>query len=103
MNMNIMRRWRDPNISWRGGNVAIPPHTHESLVAYIERGQDPFCDFLYAILANDLKGAVHTADEINLPMIPHIVAWIYNYAPATCQGSNEKVNRRIENGGVGEP
>jgi hypothetical protein len=93
-------RWKDPSISWRGGNVEIPPHTHAMLVSYIERGQDPLDDFMYAILSNDLKTAVHTADEINLPMIHHIVAWLYNYAPADCQGSEKKVSNWINRKGM---
>lgn len=92
--------WRSPSISWRGGNVNIPAHTHGMLVNYIERGEDPFSDFIYAILTNDLKKAMHSADNLNLPMIHHITAWLYNYAPSACQGSSEKVDKWIEIGGL---
>lgn len=93
-------RWRDPSISWRGGSATLPKHTHEALVRYIETGEDPYDDFFDAILTNDLKGAVHNADRANLPTIHHIVAWIYNYAPAACQGSREKVLKWKEEGGL---
>lgn len=92
--------WSNPNIKWRGGVCTLPAHTHEALVKYIERGQDPFDSFFDAVLANDLKGAVHNADDDNLPIIHHIVAWIYNYAPSLCQGSVEKVNKWIQRGGL---
>lgn len=93
-------RWKSPHISWRGGNVDIPEHTHRALVAYIETGEDSYDDFFDAVLENNLRGAVHEADDVNLPMIPHIVAWIYNYAPAGCQGSARIVEQWKRQGGL---
>lgn len=93
-------RWRDPKIHWKGGHQRIPKHTHECLVRYIENGEDPYDDFFDALLTNDLKGAVLGADEKNLPALPHIVGWLYNYAPAACFGSREKVLTWKTKGGL---
>lgn len=94
-------KWRNPNISWRGGTCTLPAHTHTALVAYIETGEDPYDEFFNAILSNDLNSAVHNADDLNLPIIHHIVAWLYNYAPYACRGSDEKVNEWKSKGGLG--
>lgn len=93
-------RWRNPNLDWRGGSVSIPAHTHEALVAHIERGENPYDDFFDALLSNDLAGAVHNADHMNLLMIPHIIGWLYNYALADCQGSELKMLAWRERGGL---
>lgn len=95
----MSERWRDPSIRWRGGNVAIPNHTREALVRYIDKGEDPYDEFVDALLEDRLRAAVRAADETNLLMLPHIVAWLYNYAPAACQGSPEKVQSWKRQGG----
>ena len=47
-------------------------------------------DFLWAVICNDLRGAVSCADDENLPNLPAFVAYFYNEAPAACWGSVEK-------------
>lgn len=93
-------RWRNPSIEWRGGKCILPEHTHRALANYIETGEDLLDDFFDALLENDLRKAVHNADDINLPIIHHIVAWLYNYAPTLCQGSPEKVWKWKTEGGM---
>jgi hypothetical protein len=96
----ITGRWRNPTIEWRGGTCTLPSHTHTALVNYIETGEDPYDDFFDALLTNDLKNAVHNADDLNLPIIHHITAWLYNFAPSACQGSEEKVIKWKSNYGM---
>jgi hypothetical protein len=74
----------------------IPAHTHEHLVAYILDGEDPGTGFLWFLLSNDLKQAVMHADDENFVALPHIVAWLYNYAPGACWGSEAGVERWID-------
>lgn len=95
-------KWKSPFVEWRGGKCTLPEHTHSVLVSYIETGEDPYDDFFDAILSNDLKGAIHHADDLNLPIIHHIVAWLYNYAPSACQGTEFKVKKWKENGGMSQ-
>jgi len=53
--------------------------------------------FLYAVLANDLKGAFRKADYENLRDLGEIVYYCYNNIPEVCWGSREKVQKWIEN------
>jgi hypothetical protein len=50
-------------------------------------------DFLYAVLTNDLFGAVGRADEENQRDIVEICSYVYNELPAGCWGSEEKVGK----------
>lgn len=93
-------RWRDPVINWRGGRRILPAHTHDALVRHIEAGEDPWDPFFDALLGNDLNGAVLSADDENLVALPHIVGWLYNYAPSECMGSIEKVREWRRGGGL---
>ncbi|CAB4131477.1 hypothetical protein UFOVP276_218 [uncultured Caudovirales phage] len=47
--------------------------------------------FLEAVLSNDLKEACSRADSTNIRLLPVYVAYLWNYAPARCWGSPEKV------------
>jgi hypothetical protein len=67
-----------------------PESVAESLVAYIEQGR-PTGGFLYAVLTNDLYETFGRADHINRHCVFEIVSAIFNYAPANCWGSKEKV------------
>ena len=67
-----------------------PKSVAESLVAYIEIGR-PTGDFLYAVLTNNLREAFGRADTVNRHCMFDIVSALYNYAPATCWGSKQKV------------
>lgn len=47
--------------------------------------------FLEAVLRNDLKEALGRADFRNRRKIFEWVEYLYNYAPAICWGSNDRV------------
>ena len=57
---------------------------------YIEDGC-PTGGFLYALLTNDLRGAVARADENNMRVLVEWVHWLYNEAPSLCWGSPDRV------------
>jgi hypothetical protein len=90
--MTTFSRIMNPEID----GFTIPAHTHEALVGYILDGDDPGAGFLERVLFNDLKGAVTQADHENFIALPHIVKWLYNYAPGACWGSEPKVERWID-------
>jgi len=70
-------------------------HMVDALNRYIEHGIEPG-SFLYAVLSNDLKGAVGRADHNNQRLIFEYVAYLYNYCPADCWGSPEKVENWLK-------
>jgi hypothetical protein len=70
----------------------IPRHMMESMVRYMHDRIEPG-GFLYAVVTNDLKGAVARADSTNIELIPVYVSFLYNEAPSECWGSNEKVGK----------
>jgi hypothetical protein len=49
-----------------------------------------YSDFLTAVIDNDLKQAVTSADAGNMQLLHIYVIWFYNRAPAMCWGSPEK-------------
>ena len=73
----------------------IPTHTQEALINYIERGYEPG-SFLYAVLSNDLLGAVSRADALNLPALKDIVQFVYNEMPENCCGNEAVVIRFLQ-------
>ena len=68
----------------------IPQHMLDAFQRYVEFRISPG-SFLTAVLCNDLKGAVGSADSTNINLIPEYVSFLYNNAPSTCWGSVEKV------------
>ena len=64
----------------------IPARMMPAINAWIAMG-DPPGDFLWAVICNDLKGAVARADHENLRNLPAFVGYFYNEAPAACWGS----------------
>lgn len=56
----------------------------------------PTGSFLRAVLSDKLHETICAADEQSLAALPAIVRWIYNYAPARCWGSPEKVDAWLE-------
>lgn len=73
----------------------VPAHMMDGLVRYIEHGIQPG-SFLRAVLVNDLKEACAMADEENKYRLYDFVYALYNYAPSTCWGSEERVQRWID-------
>jgi hypothetical protein len=91
----VERQWeraleRDPDL-YR----TIPVYTLEGLRNYaVDR--IPTGDFLHAVLANDLFGAIGRADGENIHAIRAIVTLVYNAIPASAHGSAEKVATWLE-------
>jgi hypothetical protein len=70
----------------------LPPHIAHTLKqwASAQLGHYPG-SFITAVLTNDLRTAVEKADGQNIFLIPAMVMWLFNHAPAACWGSPEKV------------
>lgn len=66
----------------------IPDYMVEGLENYVEHHIAPG-SFLYAVITNDLRGAVERADDTNIRLIHKYVGWFYNHAPHGCWGSPE--------------
>lgn len=66
----------------------IPVHTQDALARYVEDRLEPG-GFLYAVLTNDLLGAVSRADLQNQRALAEIVKFVYNRCPLRCHGSYE--------------
>ena len=47
-------------------------------------------DFMQAIICNDLRMAVHYADDTNRLLLLEWVIWFHNNVPAPCWGSMQK-------------
>lgn len=54
--------------------------------------------FLEAVLRNNLKEAMGRADSRNRRRVFEYVEYLYNYAPATCWGSDEKYEAWLKTG-----
>ena len=72
----------------------IPEHMMEAINRYVDRGV-PLGNFLTAVFANDLFGAVGRADDYNQQIIPVYVSYIYNRCPIGCNGSYHDVEAWI--------
>lgn len=68
----------------------VPEHDHEGILQYVvdkvETG-----GFLMAVFENDLMEAFGRADAENSLALSNITTFVYNYAPAPCWGSKERV------------
>jgi hypothetical protein len=73
----------------------IPSYMHEGLAKYIAYGIQPG-QFLYCILSNNLKEAIHAADSTNLWIVPVYVAYLYNEAPSHSYGSENIMIKYME-------
>jgi len=72
-----------------------PKRIRESLERYVEH-RIPTGDFLAAVLSNNLKMAIGTADAENLERLPDIVAYCYWEIPSNCWGSKNAVRNWLE-------
>lgn len=68
----------------------IPYNAKHGIDQYVNNGI-PTGDFLYAVLTNNLFEAAGRADEGNRYNLAAICEYIYNYIPAPCWGTKEKV------------
>lgn len=76
---------------WEFMEFYIPERMREAMLAYTQEGREPG-DFLKAVICNDLKESCHRADEENLRNLPAFVYWFYQWAPAVCWGSEDRMN-----------
>jgi hypothetical protein len=76
------------NVEFEGDYARIPSHMQDAIRRYVVQGLKPG-DFLTGVITNDLRRAVNSADEQNLPLIKLYVQWFYNEAPGVCSGSHE--------------
>jgi hypothetical protein len=74
---------------------ACPEDIIESLQRYEHDGV-PTGDFLYAVLTNDLTGALGRADDNNRKVLFEIVQWCYNKLPGNIWGSREAVKSHLQ-------
>jgi len=68
----------------------IPPHLHDGLIRFLDRGIEPG-SFLTAVLENDLLGAIKHGDAEAIAGLPHIVKFLWNKCPGNAWGSPETV------------
>jgi hypothetical protein len=68
----------------------IPESMVHGILDYIFSGVIPG-SFLQAVIANDLRRSVEQADIVNINLLPNYVRFFYNYVPASCWGSKEKM------------
>lgn len=61
---------------------------------------DVLGSFLYAVLSNDLIGALACADSENLRSLREWGMFLYNDAPSGCYGSREKLLKWYAHGGA---
>ena len=73
----------------------IPERAKETIDLYVEHGCEPG-SFIYAVLTNNLIGAIGRADEHNLANIRSICQYVYNDITSECWGSEEKVKAWME-------
>lgn len=71
--------------------LILPEHMVDGMVAWVMDGQWAG-DFLMAVLANDLMGALGQADHINMESLPAYGRFLCNDAPGGCWGSAETVH-----------
>lgn len=69
----------------------VPTRLQDGLRRYVCEGIAPG-SFLQAIFRGDLFDAVGRADPDMLIWLPNICTFIFNYCPAPCWGSKQKVN-----------
>ena len=75
----------------------IPPAILTGIQNYVLYGHSTG-DFLYAVLSNDLFGAIGRADEDSLAAIKYIIQYLNGYIPASVHGSWDNVKRHLQKG-----
>lgn len=76
------------------------PYMRRAVEAWVEHGHIDPDDFLFAVVTNDLKLAVLTADDENIKLLPQWVNWFRWEAPSQCHGSRETVKAWAEERGA---
>ncbi len=78
---------------------SIPKRMMPSIDRYIKHGVIPG-RFLQAVICNNLHNAFSYADDENLENIAAYVGYFYNEVPCNAWGSNERMLKWAEDGGV---
>lgn len=73
----------------------IPRDIKQQIDNYIDEGVPP-CEFLQAVLVNDLRGSIIAADETNRYDLYDIVVYLENYVPNMSWGNLERIERWLE-------
>lgn len=84
---------------WKSGLAYVPAHMHGAVERYMINGINPG-SFLYAVMANDFKGAVGRADDVNFRYLKEWANFVYWEVPCDAQGSHEKVQAWMARGGM---
>jgi len=69
--------------------LAIPEATADAISRYAY-DHYPVGSFLEAVITNDLRTAICSADPYNMYALPAIIKLIYNTVPATARGDQKK-------------
>lgn len=77
--------------------VSVPEHTKAAIWRYVVHRIPPG-SFVRAVLENDLTEAVMRADDLNLPALAAIVAFVVNEIPLDAWGSKRQVSATCEHG-----
>lgn len=85
----------------RPNESLCPSHIQEALLDYANNRHE-HGHFVTAVLENNLEGAVVYADERNLPVLPHIVAFTWEHVPREAWGSPQKVSAWLR-GRIADP
>lgn len=76
---------------------SVPQNIREAIDLYVEHGVRTG-SFTYAVLCNDLHGAVVRADVNSLAAIKPICQYVYNAVPSSLWGSKQAVEDHIRAG-----
>ncbi len=72
------------------------PFMRAAVERWLEHGVIDSADFLWAVVTNDLKLAVFTADDENRHLLREWALWFHNKAPGGSHGSVEKAKAWAE-------
>lgn len=89
---NIVRFPNRPTLKTFAEDLDVSEPTKTALFNYLNKRQCPG-NFLTAVLTNNLIEAVQYADEKNTTSLPNLVKWLYQNAPMACWGSDEAVEK----------
>lgn len=81
------------------GHSLVPDHLWTGITGHILYGV-PTGNFLTGLFENDLLKATGGADEVSLARIRDLALFMHNYAPSRCWGSQAKVKRWRDAGGI---
>lgn len=88
--MNNENKYFSERIRKGFDELDLPEHMYDGVELYVTQGVMPG-GFLTAVLENKLVESVVKADNHNLKRIREWAAFIYNYLPLTCWGSETLV------------